>query len=74
MTSAATTHHAYTHPTAMPAAFAAPYALQAKTRKLAERKVSKAELEEMERRRRAEEAEEKDAMVRDLRCEARRDK
>ena len=42
--------------------------VQAKTRKLAERKVSKAELEEMERRRRAEEAEDRGNVMRDLRC------
>ena len=41
--------------------------VQAKTRKLAERKVSKAELEEMERRRRAEEAEDRGNVMRDLR-------
>ena len=45
----------------------APCLPQARTRKLAERKVGRAELEEMERRRAAEEAEDKKATTRMLR-------
>ena len=51
-----------------PTPHSVPAHTQAKTRKLVERKVSRAELEEMERRRRAEEAEDRGAVMRDLRC------
>lgn len=44
--------------------------LQARTRKLAEKRIPKAELEELERRRRAEEAEDRKGMVRTMRCAA----
>lgn len=40
---------------------------QAKTRKLAERRIPKEELEDMERRRRAEEAEDRKGMVATMR-------
>jgi hypothetical protein len=42
--------------------------LQARTRRLAEKRIPKEELEEMERRRRAEEAEDRQGMMATLRC------
>ena len=45
--------------------------LQARTRKLAEKRIPKAELEELERRRAAEEADDRKGMVKTMRCAVR---